>query len=120
MLGLLIKLAIVVVVGLGIIKFAPSQFNNLSPGSAVSLPSEFDIRSVGENLKNVDLGGLGQKLSQSLDNFVTHEGNSPVVLGIAITDESLKTIGNTLRNLPPDQLQIIKNYICQPSTPSAK
>jgi hypothetical protein len=105
MFGLLVKLAVAAIVGLGIFKFAP-----------LSMPPNLDVNNVRESIKNVDISGLGRRLGQSLDSLVTHQAGSPVVLGIEITNESLKTIGDTLRGLPPDQLQIIKDYVCQPAT----
>jgi hypothetical protein len=112
MFGLIIKLVSVVVLGFGIAKFAPAQLRQFPP--------KIDIASVSSSLKNVDYSGIGQKISQSLDALVTHPGRSPVVLGIEITNESLKTIADTLSGLPPEQLQQIKEYICQPATASAE
>jgi hypothetical protein len=112
MFGLLFKLASVIILGIGITKFAPDQFRHFPP--------QINIASISGSLKNIDYGNLAGKISQSLDNLVTHPGRSPVVLGLEITNESLKTIANTLSGLPPDQLEQIKQYICQPSTQSAE
>lgn len=62
-----------------------------------------------------------QEVSQSLDSFISHSNsNSPVVLGLKISDTSLDTMLSVIKNLPPNEVAQIKNYICAPATPSSK
>lgn len=58
----------------------------------------------------------GKVISDTLDAFVTHPGRNlgPVVLGVRVTNESLGVITDTLLKLKPDQLQQIRNVVCQP------
>lgn len=111
MFGFLFKIVLVagIVAGVGIwfTKYRQGGGLNLNPGSVLDL------------VKNVDFGQVGGQISQGLDSLVTSKSASPVVLGIEITDTSLKTIADTLSGLPPDQLSQIKQYICQPATPSS-
>lgn len=72
-----------------------------------------------ESAKQIDFGQVSGQVSQGLDSLITSKTKSPVVLGIEITDTSLKTVADTLSGLPPDQLSQIKEYICQPATNSA-
>jgi hypothetical protein len=97
----------VAAVGVGFVKYRPGGIN-------------FDYQSVFSSAKKIDFADLGGKLSQGLDTLVTHPGRSPVILGIEITNDSLKTVADTLSGLPPDQLQQIKQFLCQPATPSAE
>jgi hypothetical protein len=57
-----------------------------------------------------------------LDSLVTHpDPNSPVVLGVKISNDSLSTVVDVIRSLPPDQINQIKSALCTPvSTQSAK
>ena len=88
--------------------------------AAFSLPKLTDIGSVSGSLKSLDMAGIGRRLSQSLDDLVSHDSHSPVVLGVQITDTSLDTVVNLIRNLPPDQFNQIKSFVCQSATPAAK
>jgi hypothetical protein len=45
-----------------------------------------------------------------LDSLVTHpDPNSPVVLGVKISNDSLSTVVDVIRSLPPDQINQIKS-----------
>jgi hypothetical protein len=111
-LGLLVKMIFLAAtagaLGVGYTKLVGGQGINLSVDSVLS------------SVKSVDVSSISGKLSQGLDALVTHPGRSPVVMGIEITGDSLKTITDTLSGLPPDQLEQIKQYICQPATESAR
>lgn len=81
--------------------------------------------SLTADLKNavttVNMGTVGKNLSASLDALITKPVNSPVVLGIQVTSDSLTTIVDVLQHLPPDQIDQIKTALCSPSaTPSAR
>ena len=69
-------------------------------------------------IKNVDTGFIVSKASEALDGLVTHSSkDSPVVLGVKVTNESLGAITDVLQSLPKDQLQQIRNIVC--ASPSA-
>ncbi|MBI5358876.1 hypothetical protein HZB69_04595, partial [Candidatus Amesbacteria bacterium] len=54
----------------------------------------------------------------TLDNIVTNQTkDSPVVLGLKVTNESLSAITDVLQKLPNDQLQQIRAVVC--ASPSA-
>lgn len=72
-------------------------------------------------LDQVDLSGVGDKLSGSLDSLIVHSGTgSPVVLGVKITNESISALVDAIQKLPPDQTNQIKSFLCDPATPSAE
>ena len=71
-------------------------------------------------VKDVDSKTLAQNASQSLDKLVTHpDNNSPVVLGVKITNDSLDTVVSVLQSLPPEQVATIKSALCAPISPTA-
>lgn len=71
-----------------------------------------------ESVKNTDVSGLTGQLSSALDSLVTHPNqDSPVVLGIKITNDSLNSLVDFIQNMPPEQSEQLKNLICQPVTP---
>lgn len=81
---------------------------------------KIDLNSLKSSATQVNISQLGGQVSGILDGLVTQNTKSPVVLGIEITNDSLKTIAETISGLPPDQLSQIKQYICQPATGSAQ
>jgi hypothetical protein len=112
--GFLIKLAILASLAavawfVVIPKLTHSSVQN--PISAVS--------NLKNQLSTLDYKSTGQKLSAVLDSLVTHQAKSPIVLGLEITNESLVAIVDALQNLPPDQMNQIRQYICHPASSSA-
>lgn len=87
-----------------------------------SLPNLAQVKSdVINQVRSVDPKILAQNMSTALDSLVTHpDRNSPVVLGVKITNESLGTVVDVLQKLPPDQLSQLQTAICRPSSASAK
>ena len=97
--------------GLGFIR--RGSIPNLS-----ALPEVFsvDTRSVSD-LKNMDVPTLGKRVSQVLDSLVTHpDRNSPVVLGVKVTNDSLNSLVEVIQKLPPDQVDQLKNVVCSPAS----
>ena len=73
------------------------------------------------NLKQIDASQAGQRISEVLDSLVTHpDKNSPVILGVKITNDSLNTLVDVIAKLPPDQVSQLKQVICAPASPSAE
>lgn len=87
-----------------------------------SLPNPNSLLSeVRDAVTHVDTGLVWNNLSASLDNLVTHpDKNSPVVLGIKVTNESLSTVVDVIQNLPPGQVSEIKAALCTSASPSAR
>lgn len=86
--------------------------------SVLSSKSELNVKSVLEtkvlsNFKKVSAGALAENVSKGLDSLVTHN-DSPVVLGIKISNDSLNSIIDFIKNLPPDQVNELKQVICAP------
>src|SRR3989344_9498803 len=57
-------------------------------------------------LPNIEINAsdAGSRISAVLDSIVTHpDKNSPVILGVKITNESLGIIVDAIQKLPPDQ-----------------
>lgn len=70
------------------------------------------------DIKEVNASEAGKRISETLDNLVTHpDKNSPVILGVKITNESLGVIVDAIQKLPPDQTNQIKQILC--ASPSA-
>ena len=71
------------------------------------------------DLKQINASEAGSRISSALDSLVTHpDKNSPVILGVKITNESLGVIVDVIQKLPPDQTNQIKQILC--ATPSAQ
>ena len=64
-------------------------------------------------IKNIDTKVLLSKVGETLDNIVTNQTkDSPVVLGLKVTNESLGAITDVLQKLPTEQLQQIRTVVC--------
>jgi hypothetical protein len=119
--GFLFKIVLVaaLVAGVGWVVYTkPSGLSLLSsivPGSAISAPSKISLnQDAVSSLKNFDLAAVTQQISSSLDALVTHSGtNSPVVLGVKISNDSLNTVVDVIQKLPPDQIDQLKSAICK-------
>ena len=71
-----------------------------------------------EVVKNVDTKMIVAQASNFLDNIITHgASNSPMVLGLKVTNESLGAITDVLQKLPNEQLDQIRSVVC--ASPSA-
>lgn len=69
-------------------------------------------------IKNIDTKELLSKVGETLDNIVTNQTkDSPVVLGLKVTNESLSAVTDVLQKLPTEQLQQIRAVVC--ASPSA-
>ena len=67
--------------------------------------------------KKIDTKIIGKQLSLALDSLVTHpDKNSPIVLGVKITNDSLNTLVDVIQKLPPDQVKELKQLICTPTS----
>lgn len=79
------------------------------------------IADVKHGIATADVTSIVKNLGTSLDALVTHpDKNSPVVLGVKISNDSIGAIVNTLRSLPPEQINQIKNLLCAPpASPSS-
>lgn len=97
----------------GLRKGALSLTDLTNPGQLLSkLPVDAQILSRFTQAKPDQLGG---QISSALDALVTHpDRNSPVVLGVKVTNESIGAITDVLMGLPPDKLDQIKSVVCTP------
>lgn len=111
MLGFLFKVGTVAAVVAGI-----GGFIYLRRGSLPSLPPPTQWLGIArQTAREVDFKVVAQNLSTSLDNLVTHpDKNSPVVLGVKITNESIGKVVDVIQSLPPEQINEIKQAICAP------
>ncbi|MDP1743308.1 MAG: hypothetical protein Q8L51_00805 [Candidatus Amesbacteria bacterium] len=122
MFGFLIKLVLVTAVIGGVVGYLSIK-NKQSPKEVV-LSAQSQIESLAKPekyqdiIKNIDTKVLLSKVGQTLDNLVTNQTkDSPVVLGLKVTNESLGAITDVLQKLPNDQLQQIRSVVC--ASPSA-
>lgn len=113
MIGLLLKVAVVcALLGGGYYYLESHNSSLLKPQELTS-----QLKDVAGK---VSFQTVSKNLSSTLDSLITNaDSNSPVVLGVKISNESLSTVVNFLQNLPPEQINEIKSIICTPATPSA-
>jgi len=90
------------------------------------IPQLKNLSQIAANLKipdykQINASEAGSRISAALDSIVTHpDKNSPVILGVKITNESLGIIVDAIQKLPPDQTNQIKQILCAPASPSAQ
>lgn len=128
MLGFLFKILIVVVLVVVVLTYFGVKTGNLSMSSLPHDLASFNYKTLfsGQNFDNIkaQVSGvskeqLSENLSSSLDSLVTHASkNSPVVLGVKVTNESVGAVTDALLGLPSDKLDQIKNALC--ASPSAE
>lgn len=123
MFGLLLKIVMMVVVVGGLVGFV-SVKSNQSPKQLIT-NAKLQVENLSKPdaykniMKNINTADVISKASETLDSLVTHSSkNSPVVLGVKVTNESLGAITDILQSLPKDQLQQIRNIVC--ASPSAQ
>lgn len=110
MFGFLLKIVLMVAMVGGVVGFVSIK-SNQSPKQLVE--NLVKPEAYKQMIKNVDTGFIVSKASEALDSLVTHSGkDSPVVLGVKVTNESLGAIADVLQGLPKDQLQQIRNIVC--------
>ncbi|HJZ05669.1 hypothetical protein A2634_05210 [Candidatus Amesbacteria bacterium RIFCSPHIGHO2_01_FULL_48_32] len=117
MLGTLIKFGIIAAIVASI-----GGFIYLRRGSLPQIPQPKDLLSKAKStVQSIDAKILAQNISVALDNLITHpDKNSPVVLGVKITNDSLKKLVEVIQTLPPDQVDQLKAVVCATATPSGK
>lgn len=122
MFGFLIKLVIVTTVIGGIVGYVAVKTKQSPKEVVLSTQSRIESLAKPEKyqdiIKNIDTKVLLSKVGETLDNIVTNQTkDSPVVLGLKVTNESLSAITDVLQKLPNDQLQQIRAVVC--ASPSA-
>lgn len=117
MFGLLLKIVMMVVVVGGLVGFVSIK-SNQSPKQLIT-NAKIQVENLSKPdayknlIKNINTADVILKASETLDSLVTHSSkNSPVVLGVKVTNESLGAITDILQSLPKDQLQQIRNIVC--------
>lgn len=120
MVGFLLKIFLVVILvgGIGAVVLnksgrAPAGVPDLA---TLSSGIQMSLRPGALNsLREVDAATLSRNLSSALDSLVTHPSrNSPVVLGVKITEESLSTLVEVIEQMPPDQVSQLQAVVCNP------
>jgi hypothetical protein len=108
------KILIVALIVVGLYAVYSYRKTGQLPGPLQAYSSKLNIPSI-PNFKSED---AVKNLSAALDQLVTHSNtNSPIVLGVKVTNDSLSTLVDVLQKLPTSQLDQLKVAIC--STPSA-
>lgn len=117
MISFLLKILLVAAVVVGVIGVVYMRRGSMPRIS--ELPGKLK-----DSLAQVNTTTLWSNLSGSLDSLVTNpDANSPVVLGVKITNDSLTTVVDVIQSLPPDQITQIRSALCTPApsaTPSAR
>ncbi len=122
MFGFLIKLILVTAVIGGIVGYVAVKTEQSPKEVVLSAQSQIESLAKPEKyqdiIKNIDTKVLLSKVSETLDNLVTNQTkDSPVVLGLKVTNESLGAITEVLQKLPTEQLEQIRSVVC--ASPSA-
>ena len=122
MFGLLLKLVLVTAVIGGIVGYAALKMGqspkNVVLGAKEQVENLTKPEKYQEAIKSIDTKSVVAKASDFLDNIITHgNSNSPVVLGLKVTNESLGAITDVLQKLPNEQLDQIRSVVC--ASPSA-
>lgn len=119
MFGFLFKILIVAAVIVGIGGYLGLKKGISIPGISKNIASQAAQLKL-PDIKSVNTGVLGQRLSETLDALVTHPGRNPgpVVLGVKVTNDSLGAITDVLMKLPNDQLKQVQLALC--ASPSAR
>ncbi len=121
MFGFLFKVAFIAILVVGVYGYVSVKRGSPPkiPTSLAEIKSQIKIPAI----PAINPSLAGKVISDTLDAFVTHPGKNlgPVILGVQVTNESLGVITDTLLKLKPDQLQQIRNVVCEPpSSPSAE
>ncbi|MBI2008475.1 hypothetical protein HYS82_02355 [Candidatus Amesbacteria bacterium] len=117
MFGFLFKVIIMaaIVAGGGYAYINRDKFPQLSQLSQLAQLAQFAKLSKVE----INASEAASRISSALDSLVTHpDKNSPVVLGVKITNESIGKLVDVIQGLPPEQVNQIKQVIC--ASPSAQ
>ncbi len=113
MFGFLLKMLVTVFLIGGIGLFITGRFSGQMP----------DIGSLGNVLnlaKQVDVKAVSSNLSYQLDKLITHTDRSPMVMGIDITNKSLEAMVDSIRSLPPQELELVRKFVCEDASPAAQ
>jgi hypothetical protein len=122
MLGFLFKLILLLVVvggavGYGAVKYKTSPVR-LVFGAKTQMDKIFQPQAFESAVRGISTKEIVSQVSTVLDSLVTKgTSDSPVVLGLKVTNESLNAVTDVLQKLPADQLGQIKNVLC--ASPSA-
>lgn len=122
MFSFLFKILIIAVIVVGLYSIYQYRKTGQLPKPLQGYSSKLNIPALG-NLSKLTGGKIqpaevGKNLSSALDQLVTHSStNSPIVLGVKVTNDSLSTLVDVLQKLPTDQLAQLKLAIC--ASPSA-
>lgn len=122
MFGLLVKIVLVIAIIGGIVGYVAVKTKQSPKEVVLSAQSQIESLAKPEKyqdiIKNIDTKVLLSYVGQTLDNLVTNQTkDSPVVLGLKVTNESLGAITDVLQKLPTEQLQQIRAVVC--ASPSA-
>ena len=116
MFGFLIKILIIAGLTVGGISYVvfkkPSATGFKMPTNIAEIASPAAILGT---FKNIDTENLGKQVSQVLDSLITNS-NSPVVLGVKVSNDTINTVTDAILKLPNQQLDQIKDILC--ATPS--
>lgn len=113
MFGFLLKFIVVVLLVGGIFTFAYPRISGQTDKIST-------VSSLVGQVRSLDFKSVSQGFSSQLDQLITHTDRSPVVMGIDITNQSLEAMVDSLRSLPPAEMEMVRQLICQPASASAQ
>lgn len=119
MFGFLFKVILVAAVVVGLVGVVYFKRGLPLPKNISQLTSQLpNQKTLLKGVKSLDVNQVGKQLSDALDSLVTHpDKNSPVVLGVKVTNDSISTLVDVVQKLPTDQLEQIKTAICASPLP---
>lgn len=113
MFGFLLKMIVTALLVGGIGLFVTGRFSN-------QIPHIGGIGNILNQAKQIDIKAVSANLSYQLDKLITHTDRSPMVMGIDITNKSLEAMVDSIRSLPPQELELVRKFVCEDASTSAR
>ena len=122
MFGFLIKLVLVIAIVGGVVVYGTTKYKTspvgLVMGAKTQVEKIFQPQAFEAAIKGVDTKQVVGQISAVLDSLVTKgSADSPMVLGLKVTNESLNAVTDVLQRLPTGQLGQMGSVLC--ASPSA-
>jgi len=115
--GFLFRIVLVAAIVVGVLYYVKSNGSKLPNLASFSSLSQVKVpvdQNALKTLTNLSASSVTSQVSSVLDSLVTHpDRNSPVVLGVKITNDSLSTLVDVIGKLPPNQVNQLKAAICK-------
>lgn len=117
MFGFLIKLVLLIAIVGGVVVYGTTKYKTSPMGLVLGAKGQvekiFQPQAFEAAIKGVDTKQVVGQISAVLDSLVTKgSADSPMVLGLKVTNESLNAVTDVLQRLPTEQLGQIRSVLC--------